>query len=198
MNTTRSYFDKVSVGYAKASDRFLWKKIRTREALAVSELLPKIGPGTSALDLGCGSGYYTDLLHHHRVLNLTCVDFSVNMLNQINNPVFTKIAADIEKFRSKAKYDIILCAGALEFTQMPESVLANVSSMLNPGGSFILLCPAKSVLGLIYSGYHFGHAIRIKLFDRDDLFALGDKVGLRLQSAEDVLPFSIVAKFTND
>lgn len=106
MSSVKSYFDKVSPGYAKASRRLLWKKVRNHEAAAVSELLPEIGPQTRALDLGCGSGFYADLLHKLRILDMTCVDFSEKMLNQITNPEYIKIIADIEKFQSKVKYEL--------------------------------------------------------------------------------------------
>lgn len=197
MNAVKSYFDKVSPEYKKASQRLLWKKVRNREAAAVTDLLPEIGPQTSALDLGCGSGYYADLLHKHQILNLTCVDFSEKMLIQINNPSYIKINANIEKFQSKIKYDVIVCGGALEFTQAPEKVFTNVSKMLNPGGIFILLCPAKGALGRIYRLFHSVHAVPVQLYEREQLSALAAKVGLRMQTALSVLPFSIVAKFTN-
>lgn len=197
MSSVKSHFDKVSFGYTSASDRLLWKKFRTTEALAVSEMLPRISPTTSALDLGSGSGYYADLLHSHRITQLTCIDFSENMLNQIENPSYIKIVADIEVYKSNGKYDIILCAGALEFIKSPEKVFANVSTMLKSGGSFILLCPSKSFLGRIYRIYHRSHAISVRLYDRDELSSFGSKVGLRTVKTVNVFPFSIVAKFTN-
>lgn len=197
MSPVKSYFDKVSAGYARASGRLHWKTIRTSEAAAVSEMLPKISPATTALDLGSGSGYYADLMHSHRIMHITCIDFSEKMLSQIVNPTYVKIKADIEEFRSSEKFDVVLCAGALEFANSPEKVFANVLTMLTPGGSFILLCPSKNLPGRIYRLYHRSHSVAVRLFDRDELSALATEAGFKLLGTVDVFPFSIVAKFTN-
>lgn len=197
MNPVKSYFDKVSTGYARASERLLWKKIRTNEAAAVADMLPRIGPATAALDLGSGSGYYTNLLHSHRIMHITCIDFSEKMLSQIENPAFVKIVADIEDYRSNEKFDVVLCAGALEFTNFPQKVFANVSTMLKPGGSFILLCPSKNLAGRIYRLYHKSHSVAVRLYDREELAELATEAGLKMQRMADVFPFSIVAKFSN-
>ncbi len=198
MSSVKSYFDKVSKNYTMASARFFWKRIRAREAVVVSELLPRmISTTTTAVDLGSGSGYYANILYKHRITRLTCIDFSEKMLNQVKNSSFVKIVADIEAFQSSEKYDIVLCAGTLEFIKSPKKFFANVSTMLNPGGVFILLCPSKNFLGYFYSLFHQSHGIKIKLYNHKELSEMADAAGFRTHNIVDVFPFSIVAKFTN-
>lgn len=197
MSSVKSYFDRASSGYTRASNRLYWKKIRTNEADAISKMLPKISSTTTALDLGSGSGYYADLMYSRRIMQITCIDFSEKMLGQIANPAFIKIKANIEDFCSNEKFDVVLCAGALEFSKSPEKVFANVLSMLKPGGCFILLCPSKCFLGRIYQLYHRSHSVAVRLFDLDELSALASVANFKLLGSVEVFPFSIVAKFTH-
>lgn len=197
MGLIKSHFDRVSVNYRSSSESGLWSHIRRGEAKVVSEMLPEINAHTTALDLGSGSGFYSDLLRRHRVQLLTCVDFSEKMLAKIERPDYLKISADIEEFRNNEKYDIILCAGALEFTKAPQKVFENVSSMLKMGGSFILLYPRKNYLGRLYRFYHKQHGFTVKLYSDHDLRILADHVDFRLAEQVNISPFSGVVRYTH-
>lgn len=197
MGLIKSHFDRVSVNYRSSSESGLWNLIRSSEAKVVSDMLPEINAHTTALDLGSGSGFYSDLLRRHRVQRLTCVDFSEKMLAKIESPDYLKISADIEEFSNNNKYDIILCAGALEFTKAPERVFENVSSMLKMGGSFILLYPRKNYLGRLYRFHHQQHGFTVKLYSDHDLRILADQVDFRSVGQVNVFPFSGVVKYTH-
>ena len=69
MNPIQSHFDQASAQYAKASANGIWKFMRNSESRNIVKMLPKINDATTALDLGCGSGYYSDLLKQLGVKN---------------------------------------------------------------------------------------------------------------------------------
>lgn len=196
MNAVKVHFDKVSAGYRSLSGRGLWRILRRREARTVAALLPAITDSTTALDLGSGSGFYSDLLRQENVRDLTCVDFSEKMLAKIENPDYLKIRADIEEYRSNKNYDIILCAGALEFSKEPLKVFVNVASMLKNGGSFILLYPTKNFLGRLYQLYHRQHGFSVTLYEDRKLLSFSTQAGLRLISHSYLFPFTGVVKYT--
>lgn len=196
MTAVKIHFDKVSEGYRSLSGRGLWRILRRREAKTVAALLPEINETITALDLGCGSGFYSDLLREQKVRDLTCVDFSEKMLAKIDNPDYLKITADIQVYKSSKKFDIILCAGALEFTEKPQNVFMNVAAMLKPNGVFILLYPLENIFGRIYRLYHGRHGFQIFLYREQQLNNFCAQAGLRKVSLSSVFPFTGIAKYT--
>lgn len=197
MSLIKSYFDKASGNYSECSARGLWRLVRNNEARIIINMLPEITDLTTALDLGCGVGFYSDVLRQQGVRNITCVDFSEKMLNQIKNTKkYQKILANIEEFKSNQKYDIVLCAGALEFTKNPQKVFENISSMLNKSGCFILLYPTQNYFGYLYQYYHKRHGISVKLYREKDINIFAKSIGLSFFNSAYASPFSKVIKYT--
>lgn len=194
MNSIKDHFDKASRQYAKSSNFGLWKYIRSQESRALIQMLPAITDNTTALDLGCGAGFYSNILQQLGIKNITCVDFSANMLGQINNSHYKKIHANIEEFIITEKYDIILCAGALEFVNEPQRVFKNVTSALGKNACFILLYPEKSFFGKLYKYYHKMHGFFIKLYSEDDMALLAREAGLKRLASAKVFPFTKIIK----
>lgn len=195
MGSVKFFFDQEASDYSARATRGLWKFFREKEAKSILALLPKVTEKTSLLDLGCGSGYYAEILCKQGIRHITCVDISARMLAQIKDPQIEKICSNIENFRITKKYDIILCAGVLEFTQNPERVFENASTMLKEKGCFILLYPKKNFLGYIYKYYHRAHHISIHLFSEKKLKNLGKTKGFKFYGSGKALPFSAVMKF---
>jgi SAM-dependent methyltransferase len=115
------------------------------------------------------------------------------MLNQIKIPQLRKIQTDIESFHTELKFDIVLCAGALEFAAGPEKVFENVSDMLKTGGAFILLYPPKTLFGSFYQQYHWWlHGLSVRLFRKKEIQAYAADAGLNSLRLLRVHPFSEV------
>ncbi len=197
MNSVKSHFENAAPEYTQKSKSGLWKIIRNAEAKGVMSLLPLTTSATSALELGCGTGYYSDLLLSRKIKNLTCVDFSEEMLNQLKSPLVKKVKADIENYNVNEKFDVILCAGALEFTEDPQKVFENVSSMLSPTGVFILLYPTENFLGRFYRRHHKRNGLNVKLFSDEIIQGLSKAAGLFSAGSLAVFPFTRIVKLTN-
>lgn len=193
MSLTKTHFNKAASNYSKRSGRGLWKAIRNNEVRAVKEMLSEANKAVAALDLGCGAGFYSNILHQQGIKDIVCIDFSEKMLNQIKAPQFQKIHAEIENFHTDRKFDIVLCAGVLEFTAEPQKVFENVSTMLKTGGAFILLYPSKTVLGSFYKNYHWWmHGLSVRLFHRREIQTYAAFAGLNFQRLLRAFPFSEV------
>ena len=188
-NSVRSYFDSVAGGYSR-SRSWAWAYLRGAESRAIWRA---IGARNyhNVMELGCGSGFYSWGLAG-LARRLVCVDFSAKMLDQMAVPGAEKINADIQEVTSDAGYDLILCAGALEFVQQPGRVLANVESMLAPEGSFVILAPKRNCAGAVYRHFHRRHDVAVRLFTEADVLKLARSSGLIVREAHDVFPLSTV------
>ena len=191
----KSYFDEAAIGYSKRSHRGLWKWLRNNEARVISRL---IGGGElgDVLELGSGDGYYANLLSQQGCQSLICVDISLEMLEQCSIPNCTKVVADIQEYLSQDRFNLILCAGALEFLQRPADVLRNAAQMLKDDGTFVVLMPRLSILGRIYQLYHRVHGIPPRLFRLFEIRRWANETGLHIVHWQEVPLFSLVVKFS--
>lgn len=195
MNQVLEHFNLASKKYVSASNKGLWKIVRNRETSAIQKLVLPVDSKATALDLGCGAGYYSTILKKLGFKKITCVDFSPEMLAQISSSDFIKIESNIETFKSDEKYDLILCAGALEFVDNPNQVFQNVKKMLNPGGAFVILVPNENLFSIFYKLYHRKHRIDVKIHSVDTLNQLAETSGLKLVKYIGVFPMTKVFRF---
>lgn len=193
MDETKAYFDSVAPGYARRSQSRLWKRQRQKEVAAIKRLMggEKLG---DVLELACGSGYYTRLLSDQGCKKLVAVDFSPTMLQQCRVDGCVKIVANIEEFVSEDRFDLVLCAGALEFLQHPEVVFRNASQMLRANGALVALMPRVSLAGRLYEFFHWCHNVPVRLFGLRDIQQWAHMAGLKLIDWENVGLFSMTVK----
>lgn len=195
MNRIKAYFDSVAPGYIKKSEWKIWRWLRQKEAIAITDL---IGSGSlgDVLELGCGTGYYTRRLSQQGCQCLVAVDFSPRMIEEYHIPGCVKKTADIQEFISEDKFDLILCAGALEFLQHPEAVFGNASKMLRAKGSFVVLIPRSSLFGRFYQLFHWFHQVPVRLFRLKEVEQWAIIAGLVLTKWQKVSLFSLAIKFS--
>ena len=109
---------------------------------------------------------------------LVCADLAPKMLEQLRGLTCERIVADMQELVLDREFDCILAAGCLEFVERPDRVLANARKMLAPGGVFVGLVPARSLLGFGYAVFHRANGLRIRLFGRDSIARLAEEAGL--------------------
>ncbi len=84
---------------------------RQRYAGEIEPLQPLLPPGTTVLELGCGTG-----LLAHRLLDFGCVvtgvDNSAQMLEHVS-PRVRRVQSDIEALRLAERFDVVLLASGL-------------------------------------------------------------------------------------
>lgn len=98
---------------------------------------------TSILDVGCGSGYVTNIIaHHFPNIKIVAVDFSdtiqhgIKISEKIGNTNVTWIQQNFFEFTSDQTYDLVLCNGSLH--HMPNFDLA-VEKVKSHVGRFLMM-----------------------------------------------------------
>jgi len=188
-NNTKSYFNSVASNYSKSSSKGLWNLLRKNEKKKILDLI-KNSKFENILELGSGSGFYTESLLSYSINNITCVDFSQEMLNNINFKNVIKINSNIEFFKASQKYDLIFCAGTLEFINDASKVFTNIKKMMSEDSIFLILVPYRNIWGLLYKLFHILHGIKINLFTNEIIQHYSDYSGLGIIEIKKVFPFS--------
>lgn len=95
-------------------------------------------PGERVLDLGCGTGQLTDLLHQQGGI-VTGVDYSPEMIATAQDqfPHLNFQLADATRFTVAEPMDAVFSNATLHWVQRPEAVIAQVYQALKPGGRFV-------------------------------------------------------------
>ena len=106
-NRTKSYFNSVASNYSNSSKTGLWNLVRNNEKKILLSFLTK-KEYKNILELGSGSGFYTNYLSNYTKNKITCVDFSKVMLDQIQLHKVIKINEDIETFSNGLTYDLLV------------------------------------------------------------------------------------------
>jgi SAM-dependent methyltransferase len=193
MPSAEAYFSAQADHYAARAHRGLWGLLKRFERTRLRGLAPK-GRLGHALELGCGTGYHSGWVAA-RADSLTCVDVSAAMLRR--NPVAcAKLRADIDDLRLPGRYDLILCAGALEFVRSPADVLVRSAALLRPGGRLLALLPSRSALGRCYRRFHRRHGVAVHLFSLAQIRAMAAAAGLQLLRHRAVPPWNRAVALT--
>ena len=187
----RAYFDGHAEAYRGAATRRLWAWQRRREAQAVLALAGGMAR-KAALDLGCGVGFYADLLVARSARPVVAVDISKAMLNQIADPRIETVVGDAAIIALGQRFDVIIAAGVLEFVTDATAVLINARRHLADGGRIIVLLPPDNAAGQLYRLFHRSHGVDISLFSRRRIGELVTAAGLRRTSQRAVWPHAMV------
>ena len=119
------------------------------------------------------------------------------MLNSLNSRIQDKYCIRAEDFIIERRFELILCIGMLEFSNDPEKVFDNVSKMLSPNGTFIILIPTNNIMGLLYKIFHKAHGVNVTLYDMKELEMHASNSGMIMREVKRIQPFSTIVRFAN-
>lgn len=99
------------------------------------------------VDLGCGTGELTKLLHQHlNAINTLGVDSSQKMLKEaVEEPGLSFILKDIEKFHPNEKYDLIVSNSCLHWLSDHPILIKRLSTYLTSSGQLAIQIPANFI-----------------------------------------------------
>lgn len=136
-------------GYFNPSQRHRFRLILS-EVSRILKVINKPAEAVRVLDMGCGLGHLIQRLkQEYPRLQCHGVDISEKAISELRGkmPGSSWDAADIQKpveLPLKGRYDIIICSEVLEHCEAPQEVLANIASLIAPGGWAIVTVPGGS------------------------------------------------------
>lgn len=136
---------------ADSWDPGTYHRFRSSRSAPFHDLLALVAPidGGRAIDLGCGTGELTALLHHHvRASETVGVDSSPSMLAEA--AVHAEPAAvrfeegDLTAVAADRSWDVVLANASLQWVPDHPTVLARLVGALRPGGQLAVQVPANT------------------------------------------------------
>ena len=165
-------------GMARRYDggRSAW--LTRRDSRIILDLL-RPHPGESALDAGCGTGVQARQLARLG-LRVCAVDLSPRMISLCAPHVDEVHLADIAGLELGARFDCIVCNGALDFVASPERCVEVLARHLRVGGRLAVIAPRRSLGGAVYYVRHrILHGLHSHLFHRHSFAETARRCGLR-------------------
>lgn len=125
----------------EANEEMYLEAARVFEA-TIRRLLSK-HDGTRALEIGCGTGFYTDLLKRVGVAEFTGIDITDALFAEHRErfPGFRFVQADVTKDPLEGTYDLAVMIDVTEHIVTRDdldSAFSNIANVLVPGGYFIV------------------------------------------------------------
>jgi SAM-dependent methyltransferase len=190
-----AFYHRASRHYRASVERGPLRLLRRREQRAVLQLA-RFGAATAStvIDVGCGDGFYASAAKRAGKW-VHAVDLAPGMVAQVRGRVDRAEVADVEHLSTGRQYDIVLCAGVLDFVASPERAFANLCRLVAPGGRLVLLVPRAGPGGLLYRLEKGRLRVRVNLYRRAWLSRLGAEAGLTLTRWTHPLPFNMVLLF---
>jgi len=149
--------------------------------------------GERVLDVGCGSGFYANLIRSQGAA-VFCVDISPNMVEVVRRAGIDAEVHDVQHLGLNREFDKILCAGPLEFCKQPLKALKNLRRHIAKEGCLVLSVLNVSVIGLVYRLYHLCHGFRTNLFSLNRIASLLSQAGFSIEAVEKPTSFLYVIK----
>ena len=146
-------FDKKASSYDKYS--LIQDEVAQRLCDRLSNITIK---PVSILDIGCGTGYLSDMLFKlYPLANITCLDISLNMLEESHkkNSNLNCILSDAENMPFKNnKFDLIISSFTLHWCFEIEKIFFDIYRFLNDKGLFLFTTVGPSTLDELDTAYY--------------------------------------------
>jgi ubiquinone/menaquinone biosynthesis C-methylase UbiE len=170
-------YDRVAHDYARLEGEAAWPRLRW-----LSKLLDRLEPGSSVLDLGCGSGDPADIevAKQHQITGVDISQTQIDLARQ-NVPAGNFLHADAGSVQfPAASFDAVISFYSLEHIprQEHETVLRRIHDWLRPGGFLLISTEAGDVEQLVAEW--LGVPMFMSSFDPDVLKRLVVGVGFEL------------------
>ena len=188
-----SYFNKKAKFYSKRGKSFFWSKLRNSELNGFKKLI-RVFKKKIFLELGSGSGFYSNFLILKGAKQVYAIDRSKKMVENISNRKIKKLNLDASNFSLNKKFSYILCMGLLEFVKSQEKILLNAKKHSNNNSKIFILVPRNNFFGNIYKIFHKFNGITIKLYSLKSIKQLLDKTGWHLDKYIKVHYFGIIIR----
>ena len=124
-----------------------YEKFKDKRSQPFFDLMNMIAPIPTgeAIDLGCGTGELTKILHEYlQAKKTTGTDSSREMLEKAQTFASSNLSfiqSDIDTWKPTQKYDVIFSNAALQWCHHHKELFAKFFQALNPGGQLAIQMP---------------------------------------------------------
>lgn len=170
-------YDQVAHDYARLEGETEWPRMRW-----LGKLLNQLGPGSSVLDLGCGSGDPADveIAKKHKVTGVDISQTQIDLARQ-NVPTGHFLHGDAGSVEfPAASFDAVVSFYALEHIprEEHETILRRIYQWLRPGGLVLIGMEAGDIEGVL--GEWLGVPMFMSCFDPETMTRMVDEAGFEL------------------
>lgn len=190
----QQYFESVSNAYDDKVSSGILSLPRRLERQAVLDFCDFPTSGPRVLDVGCGAGFYS-LRAKALGKHVTAVDSSPGMVKSVEAKVDKAFVTDLENQPFTEKYDVVICAGVLDFVLDPKKAFINLANAVEVGGRLVILGPRKGLGGLFYRIEKLCFGFRVNLFTLKWYEEVASQCGLRLVEYKKPLPTNLAIRF---
>jgi malonyl-CoA O-methyltransferase len=126
-----------------------WAQPQKIIAEKLTGYIPEDGDFDTILDIGCGTGFVTELLERkYKQIKFTGIDIAVEMIEYCRKrwPGHCFFNTDAENYSRNERFDLIVSNCAFQWFENKADSIGKFCSMLNPGGIFALAVPVQGSL----------------------------------------------------
>lgn len=130
------------------------RAIKSKEISETQKHLTALA-GRNVLEIGSGTGVYSQILLNSDVRSLTAFDHHVETSAYVEDPRFRFVSQPFESLTLDETFDAAILFGVLEFVTNPEVHISRLAEVTVPKGRVLILYPKEqSLLTLGYRKYH--------------------------------------------
>jgi malonyl-CoA O-methyltransferase len=135
-----------------------YAKVQKKMANQLMGSIPKSDEAIEILEIGCGSGYLTQLLcNAFPNARLTAVDLSPGMIEVAKKRVFeeriTFLCGDIEEMKISRNFDIIISNATFQWLNHPQKVIEKLYKLLKKEGILSFSTFGKQTFQELHASY---------------------------------------------
>ncbi|MEM5799194.1 MAG: class I SAM-dependent methyltransferase [Candidatus Aenigmatarchaeota archaeon] len=120
---------------------FSYEKIKYKKLI---KKYKKILANKEILDVGCGYGVFSYHISFY-AKSVDALDIDLNVIkNALKHNNINYFNIDIENYKTKKKYDFIICSHVLEHIKNDKKVFRKITELLRKGGYILLSTPNKN------------------------------------------------------
>jgi SAM-dependent methyltransferase len=188
-----TYFNSKAASYDLLGQRRPWRAVRAAEMKAISELIGPVS-GLDLLELGCGTGFYSDQLRHAgaRVFG---IDHSPMMIAELFRKGMEGHCTDVQNLHLDRSFHRILAAGLVEFLQNENSLFSVAKAHIRSGGQLVVLAPRAGLVGYAYELAHSWMGCKAIARPLKDLEQAAINNGWRIEIARPAGPLAVAIRF---
>lgn len=185
----QNIFDTIAKNYNSKIATFPLSKLRQYEINKINQIFNEIRTFVSCLEVGCGSGFYTNFLTK-KTKDVTCMDISQQMLLQIQIDDIIKIHGDFLEYNSERTYDFIFSFGVSEFVKSHDLFIEKISKTLNKTGSAAITFIRPNLVSFIYYFYYLSKGIHLNISTSQKIEKYCKINNLQIKKNYNILPFN--------